>query len=56
MGLDKRLVSAVLSILYNKLVNLQIDGDKDERMKNYKPIQYDISKIKNTGIYIIIFL
>ncbi|OUM56176.1 hypothetical protein PIROE2DRAFT_19338 [Piromyces sp. E2] len=52
MGLDKKLVSTVLSILYNKLVTIQKNDEEiDEKMRNYKPIQYDITKIKNAGIF-----
>ncbi|ORX43605.1 hypothetical protein BCR36DRAFT_415457 [Piromyces finnis] len=47
MGLDKCLISTVLFILYNKMISIQKNNEIEERLKNYKPIPYNISKFKN---------
>jgi len=47
MGLDRIFISNILSILYNKL-SIIMKNDKKEI--GYKPINYNFSKIKNTGI------
>jgi len=50
MGLDRNFVSNILSILYNKL-SIIMKNDKKE--KEYKPFNYNFSKIKNADFKIL---